>query len=288
MDAVNGPGNARRIGDAERQRGLDLLTRAMSLGYLDVDEYTQRSGDCAVAKFQHEIDELVHDLPSAMPEPAPPATLPHPKSPWPIPAILLNMLGGFFLAVMVADSSVGEFFVGLAIAGVCVGGAYAIRMKQRSKPQPAVPETGKSGRTWNVAAIATLGFGLLTTLVMVTTPGDSVRDHIGSILFGLVIVATGLALRGPRPKGAVSTNSHHAPIPPPNVNGQANYFRSHPGSGYVAPHSGTARTAPSPPPPAAPPTHRPSPEYMNYPPPPPPYPHRPPTDWSQPPQWPRG
>ncbi|AEF41289.1 DUF1707 SHOCT-like domain-containing protein [Hoyosella subflava] len=280
MDAVNGPGNERRIGDAERQRGLDLLTRAMSLGYLDVDEYTQRSGDCAVAKFQHEIDALTQDLPSAMPEPSPPVTLPNPKSPWPIPAVLLNMLGGFFLAVMVADSSVGEFFVGLAIAGACVGGAYAIRMKHRSKPQPAVPETGKSGRTWNVAAIVTLGFGLLTTLVMITTPGDSVRDHIGSVLFGLVIVATGIALRGPRRKRAVSTNSQRTPVFPPNASGPR-------GPGLAAPHGGPARTAPPPPPPAAPPTHRPAPEYMNYPPPPPPYPHRPPTDWSQPPQWPR-
>jgi hypothetical protein len=68
------PGPDLRIGDAERDVTTRQLRECFAQGRLSMDEFNDRLGKALAATTQPELDRLTHDLPPAMPTPAP---LPH-------------------------------------------------------------------------------------------------------------------------------------------------------------------------------------------------------------------
>ncbi|MFI9818252.1 DUF1707 SHOCT-like domain-containing protein [Saccharothrix variisporea] len=65
-----------RIGDAERQRAIELLGEHLSEGRLDVDEYGDRTARVTAAKTRGELLALFADLPAPHPRFAQVAPLP--------------------------------------------------------------------------------------------------------------------------------------------------------------------------------------------------------------------
>ncbi|MEU7528908.1 DUF1707 domain-containing protein [Saccharothrix sp. NPDC042600] len=65
-----------RIGDAERQRAIELLGEHLSEGRLDVDEYGDRTARVTAAKTRGEVLALFDDLPEPHPRFAQVAPLP--------------------------------------------------------------------------------------------------------------------------------------------------------------------------------------------------------------------
>ncbi|MEJ2854591.1 MULTISPECIES: DUF1707 SHOCT-like domain-containing protein [unclassified Saccharothrix] len=65
-----------RIGDAERQRAIELLGEHLSEGRLDVDEYGDRTARVTTAKTRGELLALFGDLPEPHPRFAQVAPLP--------------------------------------------------------------------------------------------------------------------------------------------------------------------------------------------------------------------
>src|SRR5262245_55626373 len=61
-----------RIGDAERQRVVDLLRRHTGDGRLTLDEFSERAGQVYAARTQAELDEVLADLPTDLGPPVPP------------------------------------------------------------------------------------------------------------------------------------------------------------------------------------------------------------------------
>jgi Domain of unknown function (DUF1707). len=53
-----------RIGDPERNAALDRLGTYFADGYIDVNEFDERSGKAAIAQTQGELSHLFHDLPA--------------------------------------------------------------------------------------------------------------------------------------------------------------------------------------------------------------------------------
>ena len=53
----------KRAGDAERSHALDRLGQYFADGYLDINEFDERTGRAAVARTQGELDALFIDLP---------------------------------------------------------------------------------------------------------------------------------------------------------------------------------------------------------------------------------
>ena len=68
------PGPDLRIGDAERDVTTRHLRECFAQGRLTMDEFNDRLSKALAATTQSELDRLTHDLPPAMPSPAP---LPH-------------------------------------------------------------------------------------------------------------------------------------------------------------------------------------------------------------------
>jgi len=54
-----------RIGDPERSRAIDLLSERFANGYLNVQEFEDRTGQAAQAMYKSELDALIADLPAA-------------------------------------------------------------------------------------------------------------------------------------------------------------------------------------------------------------------------------
>lgn len=65
-----------RIGDAERQRAIELLGEHLSAGRLDVDEYGDRTARVTAAKTRGDVLALFDDLPEPHPRFAQGAPLP--------------------------------------------------------------------------------------------------------------------------------------------------------------------------------------------------------------------
>lgn len=69
-----------RIGDAEREAAIEKLGEHLASGYIDVDEYTERSGTAAAARTGAELDQLFTDLPGPHQQPAPGPAPPPPQA----------------------------------------------------------------------------------------------------------------------------------------------------------------------------------------------------------------
>jgi hypothetical protein len=54
-----------RVGTAERESAATLLADAAAGGYLDTDEFTERSGAAYAARTRGELDRVLTDLPPA-------------------------------------------------------------------------------------------------------------------------------------------------------------------------------------------------------------------------------
>ena len=54
-----------RIGNPERSRAIDLLSERFASGYLNVQEFEDRTGQAAQAMYKSELDALIADLPAA-------------------------------------------------------------------------------------------------------------------------------------------------------------------------------------------------------------------------------
>lgn len=66
-----------RIGDADRDRAVELLRTAMAEGRLTYDEFDERLGIALNAKFESDLEPLFADLPT---EPPTPTTTPANRS----------------------------------------------------------------------------------------------------------------------------------------------------------------------------------------------------------------
>lgn len=53
-----------RVGDKERNHVLELLSAHFADGYIDVNEFDERTGNAAVAQTRGDLDALLKDLPS--------------------------------------------------------------------------------------------------------------------------------------------------------------------------------------------------------------------------------
>lgn len=76
------PGQPRRdlrIGDAEREAAIEKLGEHLASGYIDVDEYTERSGTAAAARIGADLDKLFTDLPGPHQWPVAPPAPPLPQ-----------------------------------------------------------------------------------------------------------------------------------------------------------------------------------------------------------------
>nr|WP_120491601.1 DUF1707 domain-containing protein [Corynebacterium lactis] len=82
-DSTNGPKPPEiRIGDTDRHKAMERLGNFFADGYLDIDEFDERTEAAAVARSQAELDRLFADLPSesggtgalAEPEPGTPGS----------------------------------------------------------------------------------------------------------------------------------------------------------------------------------------------------------------------
>ena len=56
-----------RIGNPERSRAIDLLSERFADGYLDMNEFEDRTGKASQATFKSELDALFTDLPASTP-----------------------------------------------------------------------------------------------------------------------------------------------------------------------------------------------------------------------------
>jgi hypothetical protein len=54
---------ATRIGDLERNRALELLTRHYEAGRLSFDEFDERTNEAATARTNGELDRVMRELP---------------------------------------------------------------------------------------------------------------------------------------------------------------------------------------------------------------------------------
>ncbi|PRW62440.1 DUF1707 SHOCT-like domain-containing protein [Actinopolyspora mortivallis] len=63
-----GQGNEFRVGDRDRDRAVALLGEHFSAGRLEVDEFDERCGRAARARYRSEIAALFADLPEPYPE----------------------------------------------------------------------------------------------------------------------------------------------------------------------------------------------------------------------------
>jgi len=52
-----------RVGDAEREAAIEKLGEHLSNGYIDLDEYNERSGNATTARTGEDLDQLFADLP---------------------------------------------------------------------------------------------------------------------------------------------------------------------------------------------------------------------------------
>lgn len=209
-----------RIGHAERQHVLDVLSEATSLGYLDINDYEERTTACYEAKYQRELDLLISDLPSALightashpPVPGPserraPVKAPWkaPGIPWPVWAVVLNGLAGAG-AVFTVFGGAGAEDAGSSIVMVLVFAASALLLRRRqlrklfTRREYVLPAE-RPQRTWNWGAKIITGFGIIGVVVGLV---EAVRSTSGIqlVLFYLVFIAVGVALRGPRPRRA--------------------------------------------------------------------------------------
>src|SRR5690625_3886337 len=53
-----------RVGDKERTHVLELLSAHFADGYIDVNEFEERTGHAATARTRGDLDSLLKDLPS--------------------------------------------------------------------------------------------------------------------------------------------------------------------------------------------------------------------------------
>lgn len=53
-----------RVGDRERSHVLELLSAHFADGYIDINEFEERTGQAAVARTRGDLDVLLKDLPS--------------------------------------------------------------------------------------------------------------------------------------------------------------------------------------------------------------------------------
>jgi len=117
------PGAQQRVGNAERGAVLELLSRALGEGYLELDEYDNRITAVHGARTVGDLMGQVADLPPAFrwppqPSPAVVAPMPGPAAgpvavPYPVP-------GGAF-APQSAPAPVGGAVHGMAIASAVLG-----------------------------------------------------------------------------------------------------------------------------------------------------------------------
>ena len=70
-----------RIGDAERDRAVELLREHMAAGRLTTEEFDERLGAALTARTSLDLDPLFTDLPGPRPDQGL-ATTPYPTPPW--------------------------------------------------------------------------------------------------------------------------------------------------------------------------------------------------------------
>src|SRR5699024_1971197 len=75
-----------RVGDAEREAAIEKLGEHLSNGYIDLDEYNERSGNATTARTAEDLGQLFADLPgphlrSARPPGPTPGNAPPPPAP---------------------------------------------------------------------------------------------------------------------------------------------------------------------------------------------------------------
>jgi hypothetical protein len=109
MGELEGAGGY-RVGDADRNRVVDLLKEAHAAGYLTLEEADERLGGALAARTRGELDRLVADLPpewraGQQPARPPAARLPRqrrmlpPEAAWLVP-LLVVVAGLLTLAVL--------------------------------------------------------------------------------------------------------------------------------------------------------------------------------------------
>lgn len=71
-----------RIGDAERDRAVELLREHMAAGRLTTEEFDERLGAALTARTSLDLDPLFTDLPGPRPDQGLATTSPYPTPPW--------------------------------------------------------------------------------------------------------------------------------------------------------------------------------------------------------------
>jgi hypothetical protein len=152
-----------RVGTAQRTEVLDLLSKALEEGYLDLTEFDQRMNSVTSAKAAHQLQAQLTDLPprflwnaGALPAPFVPATAQDPKAHTSavaslvlgIASVLLSVCCGVGFLFGVAAIVLSRFGMrsandrGKAMAGLvlgCVGVAASIGMVLLLMFAPAAP-----------------------------------------------------------------------------------------------------------------------------------------------------
>jgi class 3 adenylate cyclase len=125
-----------RVGDAERQRVIDALSRATGDGRLTLDEFAERAGEVFAARTRDELDRAVRDLPVEAPS----------TTPAPTPAPAADRAEGRpgrrrFVAIMGGSRSRGRWRAAESITAFAFWGGVTIDLRKALIESPTLDIT---------------------------------------------------------------------------------------------------------------------------------------------------